>query len=260
MAFLQVNYMSRALNRATNFNAFIPMDTFENSEQVKSTKPMRALYLLHGYTGGQFDWTCGARIQELSSKHNVAVFMPCGNNSFYLDDENKRELFGEYVGYELIKYTRGIFQLSNKREDTIIGGLSMGGYGAIRNGLKYSENFGSIIALSSALIINNIANISPDFRDDVADYGYYTRIFGDLNQLQVSDKNPEYLIRELKNKNMDVPNIYMACGTEDFLLKENRAFHEFLLDESISREYEEGAGEHSWDFWNQYIEKAFMVI
>ncbi len=256
MAFIQVNYTSKALNRMTSFNAFIPIDTFESPEQVKSTHPMKALYLLHGYTGGHFDWPCGARVQELSLKYNVAIFMPCGNNSFYLDDEDKKELFGEYVGRELVEYTRSLFHLSDKSEDTIIGGLSMGGFGAIRNGLRYANNFGHIFALSSALITDNIANVSPDYKDEVADYNYYTRVFGDLSKLKKSDKDPEFLVRTMKKRKTAFPHIYMACGTEDFLLKENRAFHSILLEEDIIHMYVESAGEHNWDFWNRCLELA----
>lgn len=78
--------------------------------------------------------------------------MPSGENRFYLDDEKSGELYGEFIGKELVEFTRKLFPLSDKREDTFIAGLSMGGYGAIRNGLKYAENFGCVIGLSAALV------------------------------------------------------------------------------------------------------------
>ncbi|MNO08549.1 hypothetical protein D3C81_2312620 [compost metagenome] len=49
----------------------------------------------------------------------------------------------------------------------------------------------------------------------------------------------------------------MACGTEDFLLRENREYHAFLKDQGIEHTYVEGPGTHDWNFWNEYIEKAF---
>ena len=204
------------------------------------------------------DWVCGSKIQELSLIHNTAVFMPSGENNFYLDDVDKGELYAEYVGDELVEFTRKMFPISNKREDTFIGGLSMGGYGAIRNGLKYSHNFSRIIALSSALITHNIAGIPVDFKDPIADYKYYRRVFGDLNELLGSDKDPEALITSLKKEKAAIPQIYMACGTEDFLLKENRSYHEFLTSEDVEHTYVEGPGVHDWNFWNEYIEKAIL--
>ncbi|HEY8363160.1 MAG TPA: alpha/beta hydrolase-fold protein [Tissierellaceae bacterium] len=259
MALLQVNFASKTLRKIVVFCATIPLDTIEEPmEERQERKPLKAVYLLHGYTGHYMDWVWGSRIVELSQKYNIAVFMPSGENSFYLDDEDKGEFFGEFIGKELVEFTRRMFPISNKREDTFIGGLSMGGYGAIRNGLKYNETFGRIIALSSALIIRKIAGISSDFRDAIADYKYYRRVFGDLDQLIGSDKDPEALVLKLKDMNADIPKIYMACGTEDFLLAENREFYNFLVKEKIDVTYEEGPGAHDWKFWDEYIEKALI--
>ena len=158
----------------------------------------------------------------------------------------------------MIEFTRKMFHLSERREDTLIGGLSMGGYGAIRNGLKYSGNFGYIIALSSALITKGIEGIPPDYKNSIADYKYYTRVFGNLNQLSGSDKDPEALIINLRSNNISIPKIYMACGTEDFLINENRSYHSFLNSEGVDHTYVESPGIHDWTFWNEYIEKAIM--
>jgi len=257
MALIQINFLSKTLKKIVTFNALIPIDTIEApGEEMIEKKTMKSLYLLHGYSGNYTDWVSGTRIQKLSEIYNIAVFMPSGENSFYLDDIDKGELFAEYVGSELVEFTRKMFSLSDKRADTFIGGFSMGGYGAIRNGLKYSDTFGRIIALSSAIITKRIAGISRDYKDTVADYKFYTRVFGDLNQLLGSDKDPEALIIDMKKKNVSIPKIYMACGTEDFLINENRAYRDFLISEDIDLTYEEGQGEHDWSFWDQYIEKA----
>jgi S-formylglutathione hydrolase FrmB len=256
MAFLQVNFFAETLKRQVCFNALVPVDTNEVSDPETVGKPMKSLYLLHGYAGNHMDWVCGTKIQELSQKYNIAVFMPSGENNFYLDDTDMGALYAEFIGRELVEFTRRMFHLSHKREDTFIGGLSMGGYGAIRNGLKYSESFGRIIALSSALIIKNIAGIPVDFKDPIADYSYYRRVFGDLNELIGSDKDPEALITGLIKRNAVIPKIYMACGTEDFLINENRDLHNFLVSQNVEHTYVEGSGVHDWTFWNEYIEKG----
>lgn len=259
MAFLQANFFSKSLKKQTTFNALVPLDQFEDPNQAQAQKrPMKALYLLHGYSGNFTDWVCGSNIQELSLKHNIAVFMPSGDNFFYLDDTQMGILYSEFIGNELVEFTRRLFPITGKREDTFIGGLSMGGYGAIRNGLKFSHNFSRIIALSSALITNNIAGMPVDFKDHVADYGYYSRVFGDLDKLLGSDKDPEALVSKMKKEGKQIPQIYMACGTEDFLLDENRRFHDVLNSEGIKHTYIESPGEHNWKFWNEYIEKAII--
>jgi putative tributyrin esterase len=259
MALLQVNFHSKALKRIATFNALVPLDALDAPGQPDRPKgPMKALYLLHGYTGNYTDWVCGSPVQELSEKHNIAMFMPSGDNFFYLDDTDMGALYAEYIGEELVEFTHKMFTLSGKREDTFIGGYSMGGYGAIRNGLKYAHRFGRIIALSSAFIMDNIAGMSPEYKNPFADYNYYRRVFGDLDQLIGSDKDPEALIREKKKAGEPIPEIYMACGSEDFGVETNRKYHEFLNAEGIAHTYMESPGVHNWKFWNEYIEKAIL--
>ncbi len=260
MAILQVSYFSNAMSREVTFNALIPMDMRENNQSDRQ-KPMKSLYLLNGYSGSHTDWISFTRIRELSEKYHLAVFMPAGENSFYVDEEDRRSNHGEYVGNELVAYTRQLFPISTKREDTFIGGLSMGGFGAIRNGLKYSENFSRIIALSSAIMTYKIKNAKPGFVDaGGGDYKYFTSVFGDLSKLEGSDNDPEALLRNLKQTNQPIPNIYLACGTEDFLLDVNHLFRDFLSHEGVDYTYVEGPGDHTWDFWDEYIEKALEWI
>ncbi|PZT55883.1 alpha/beta hydrolase [Paenibacillus silvae] len=259
MATVQVNFFSKSMRREVSFNALLPVDLPVipgQSETAIQQQPLKSLYLLNGYSGNQWDWITFTRIRELADRYRIAVFMPAGENHFYVDDEDKGELYGQYVGQELVAFTRELFPLSNQREHTFIGGLSMGGYGAIRNGLKYAEHFGGIIALSSAILPYKIANAEPGYSDGVADYKYFTRVFGDLSKLEGSDKDPEALVMQLKESGALIPNIYMACGTEDFLLDVNQRFRDFLLREHVPVTYTESAGVHNWDFWNDYITLA----
>ncbi|PQP80174.1 acetylesterase [Paenibacillus sp. PCH8] len=256
MAMIQVNFFSKSMRREVTFSALLPVDAPVIPGQADpgaNREPLKSLYLLNGYSGSNTDWISYTRIRELSDRYRIAVFMPAGENHFYVDDEDKGDLHGEYVGQELVEFTRSLFPLSTKREDTYIGGLSMGGYGAIRNGLKYAEHFGKIIALSSAILPYKIANAEPGYSDGVANYQYFKRVFGDLDQLTGSDKDPEALVMRLKEANTSIPDIYMACGTEDFLLDVNQRFRDFLHQENVSLTYIESAGVHNWDFWNDYI-------
>lgn len=257
MAMLQIQFFSQSLRREVMLSALIPLDGPPAQDQpAKELKPLKSLYLLHGYSGNHTDWLHFARIRELSDRYKVAVFMPAGENHFYLDDEEKGQLYGEFLGGELLAFTRSMFPLSNAREDTFIGGLSMGGYGALRNGLKYSEQYGKIIALSSALISYKIAGLAPGFKDGIADYNYYKRVFGDLNQLLGSDKDPEALVDQLKERGAAIPDIYMACGKDDFLLDVNRRFHDYLCQGDVPHIYKENKGIHDWNFWNEHIGPA----
>lgn len=257
MAILECNFMSKSIWRMVTFNAVIPtheIDSFNNNDDVEEIKAFKTLYLLHGITGNHTAWLSGSRIKSLAEDNNLAVIMPAGENSFYVDNPNGNK-FGEYIGEEIVNVTRAMFNLSKKREDTFIAGLSMGGYGALRNGLKYNETFSKIGAFSSALIIDEAVNSTDNEPFYFATKTYYESVFGDIAKLKGSDKDLEALILSLKENNKNIPEIYMACGTEDFLLQNNRKFKDFLKCEGINLNYEEGIGSHEWKFWDVHIEK-----
>ncbi len=255
MARLQIEYFSNALHRTTSFEMMIPNDSradlpWENS--VAASRPMSTLFLLHGYTGKAGNWVP----EGLPEKLNFAIVMPTAENSFYLDGEATGHAYQTMVGEELVDYVRKTFRLANGPEDTCIAGLSMGGFGALHTGLAYPDRFGKIGALSSALIVHEIATFRPGQGNSVANYEYYRSCFGDLSTVLERDVNPEVLARKLKAAGAKIPDIYMACGTEDFLIEPNRAFHRFLEEEGIAHEYRESKGVHDMVFWREYIEKV----
>ena len=90
--------------------------------------------------------------------------MPSGENKFYVNNEYTCERFSDFIGEELVEVTRKMFHLSDKKEDTYIAGLSMGGYGAIVNGFKFNNTFGYVAGLSSALILDDVLSELDDIR------------------------------------------------------------------------------------------------
>lgn len=214
------------------------------------------MFLLHGYTSGSGEWYYESSIRFLAEKYNLAVVFPNAENSFYLNGDATGRNFCDFVGSELVEYMRKTFGLAQSEEDTFIGGLSMGGFGALHTAFAFPENFGKTIAMSSALIVHEIAGMKPGQDNGVANYEYYRCCFGDLDKVEESDANPETLLLRLKREGRKIPDIFMVCGTEDFLLEKNRAFHRFLLQEEIPVFYEESAGSHNMMFWNAKLEPA----
>jgi putative tributyrin esterase len=259
MASLQATFYSKALRRLAAFHAFLPVDPMDDRTPT-AKRPLRTLYLLHGLHGISSDWAYGSRAQELSFRFGMAIVMPTGENSFYLDDEEKAELFGEFTGKEIVEFTRSMLPLSDRREDCFLGGYSMGGFGAIRNGLKYSGTFGGVVALSSALITRTVAAMKPGYKSDIADYPYYRRVFGEPEALLGSDRDPEALVDGLLASSRPFPKLYLACGTEDFLIQENRAFHGFLEGRGVRHRYVESPGAHDFKYWDEHLEKALAWI
>ncbi len=262
MSLFRTTFFAQSIMKQTNINVVLPNDV--PPEMLQGNKhyerPAKTLMLLHGFSGNSDDWLLGSQVQEMALKYNLAIIMPSGDNSFYLDAKGIGNKYGTYVGVELLEFCRNVFHLSDKAEDTFIGGLSMGGFGALHTGLKYPEKYSKIFALSSALIVNNIKSIKPGFVDPIADYDYYEHVFGTLSELDQSENNPEYLVEIRQSRKEKIQPIYMACGTDDFLIRENREFRDFLISKAIDLTYRESPGIHDWKFWNDNLEPAIRWL
>jgi putative tributyrin esterase len=254
MALLQVNFNSATLHRKVPMQVILPSDA-----EIGSGGPFKTLYLLHGLFDNCLAWTSNTRIERWAMERNLAVVMPSAENSFYVDMPYGSSCFGDfgaYVGQELVVMTRKMFRLSLKRVDTFIAGLSMGGFGALRNGLKYDDTFGYIACLSGAIHIFEYPFDEPE-RNVIGE----DACFGDIRAAALTDRNPRVAAEamfERKKASGDTafPKVYIACGTEDYLLTANRIFADFLKSNGVDVTYEEGPGMHDWDFWDTYIQRV----
>ena len=257
MALLQMNLMSESLMRTVNVNVILPADKLPLPGALrKDARPYKTLYLLHGILGSQIDWLSGTNIQRWAEEKDLAVVMPAGENGFYLDREAAHALYGEFIGKELVELTRAMFPLSHRREDTFLAGLSMGGYGALRNGLKYHENFGYIAGLSSANIVEGIEDRTDDVQAFFASRSFAESFLGDLSKVKNSDKDIKWLAEQLSSAGAERPKVYLACGTQDDLLNRNRDLRDALRGYGFAVTYQEAPGGHDWDFWNSQIKQV----
>lgn len=262
MATGRMEFHAGSLMQHTNFSFVFPNDV--EMEEVRDLRHYERepynLILLHGLTGTDTDWLYGGNAQQIAIQYNLNVFMPTTGNSFYLDHGYPGENYCEFVGKELPEYIQSTFGVDLKRENTLIGGLSMGGYGAVHIALSYPEDFCACVALSSAIHVEDMAAAIGRGEEDVLPLEMAKRIFGGPEQLLSSDSNPWVQLRDLKKAGKPIPYFYLACGTEDELCGANRSFAEFLEAEGAEHCYEEGPGRHDWFFWNEYLDRGIGQV
>ena len=254
MALIQVNYLSKALFRTVPVNVIIPSDkiSFETMDYLPAPEGgYPTLYLLHGLLGNYTDWVSGTRIQRWAEDAGLAVVMPSGDNSFYVNGQTANNDYGDFIGEELPRVMRQMFPLSRRREDTFIAGLSMGGFGAIRNGMKHAETFSRIAGLSAAIHF-----FDPNY-DSVAGE---ESAFGSLSEAAKTDKNHHVVLEQLKARvaagEVDAPQFYLACGTQDSLMGVNRSFRADIEAAGFDVTWDEEDRGHDWDFWDSQIRKV----
>lgn len=258
MSNLTIRFFSNSLLRYATFRMIIPNDKRDGaySDNEYSHRNMKTLFLLHGYTGDAENWVP----EYLCEKYNFAVVIPSGENSFWLDGISTGHRFCSFLGKDLLNYVRNTFGLADSRDETYIMGLSMGGFGALHTALFYPEHFGKAAGLSSALMVHEVAEMTEGGCNNVANYEYYRECFGEPTKVLESENNPEYLAKKIKREGKPMPELFMACGTEDFLLENNRQMHRFLESENIAHIYEEAPGKHDMEFWSKYTEKFIPLM
>jgi len=258
MAYLQCSFYAKSLMRTVDITMVLPTDKvlFGSGYTPQPTR-FKTLYLLHGIFGSCHDWVNGTRIVPWAQNRNLVVVMPSGENRCYVDGPAPCDNFSKFIGEDLVEFTRRSFPLSDRREDTFIGGLSMGGYGAICNGLKYSQTFGAIAALSSSMMTDRVQQATDDSPTLIGNRKYYESIFGDLNKLKGSGNDPYELVKRCLADSRPIPELYLACGTGDPLaLPDNQKFDAFLTENGVAHTFVTGPGGHDWTFWDTYIAKA----
>ena len=105
MAVIRSEYFSQTMVGFRSFTAVLPIDLppADGARRCYVPGPWPTLYLLHGYAGGRNDWLRNSPIEELAVRYGLAVIMPDGDNSFYLDNPETGVYCGEMIGRELVE-------------------------------------------------------------------------------------------------------------------------------------------------------------
>lgn len=255
MAWLQVNFYSNVLSQPVPLQILIPADYAE----PRGNRKWKTLYLLNGYFGSCAEWLLNGDAAAVSQEYDLCIVMPSGNNDFYVNAPCGARDNSRFLSEELVEFTRRLLPLSSEREDTILGGLSMGGFGTLYNCFAHSDVFGHGIALSSALVLekDGLERLTDEENFMGVSKGYYRDVFGeDVMSLPESNQNPRVVAEWMLKENRPVPDLYIACGKNDMLKHANRAFCARLDELNIPYTYEEGPGTHEWGFWKPYLRRG----
>ena len=240
MALAKIRFFSKELGMCVTCSAILPQD-----REPEAARPAPVLWLLHGAEGNYSDWVRRTNIERYVRPYGLAVIMPSAHNSCYTDMAHGMRFYS-YIAKELPARLPGMLNLSTKREENFIAGLSMGGAGSMMIGLSRPEKYSAIGCLSSGAV-----NLLSTFRKT----NRFMLAFGDgpkAGTYQDPFGNAERILRE----KLPCPRIYHACGDRDFLLPDARRARDFfsaLPGNPFDYQYAEDPGAHTWDFWDEHI-------
>ena len=238
MAFCQVHWSSSVLRKKVGMNVLLP----EGGEP-----PFPVFYLLHGLSDDFTVWHRRSRIEWYTEALPLAVVMPDGYRGFYTNNESGPD-YATFMARELPAFVERNFPVLRTREGRCIGGLSMGGYGALRLGLGYPDRYCSVTSHSGAVMIGS-GPVDTDRMDD----DELVRVFG---RDPAGSEHDLLHLAERAQADGPLPRLRIDCGAEDFLIESNRQFHHRLEELDVPHEYEEFPGAHTWDYWDEHVQDA----
>ena len=224
---------------------------------VPDPKPMgelplqkrKVLYLLHGLSDNGSAWQRYTNIETIARQYGLVVVMPSIGRSFYTDQPNGQQYF-TFLMEELPQYLKAVFGLDPGKEDTLIAGNSMGGFGAFKAALNYPDRFAAAASLSGVLSLE-ILKLNPEDPR----YQEFTHIFGDLAQLAGTPHDTIVWLQKAAQHPENLPSLYMACGQQDDLFPLNEMFYGAAQKMGVPVRYEKENGGHTWLFWEKFIQR-----
>ena len=251
-----VQFESRLVGAPLPYNVILPADYRDAPSKAKRYP---VLYLLHGLAGSAGDWVSPrARLADHAARYPFIVVVPEGRNAWYTDSATvPAEKFESYIVEELIPDVDGRFRTVASREGRAVAGLSMGGYGALKFGLKHPGLFAFAGSMSGAL---GAASWIPDESLPAFARPSIARVYGPADTETRKANDIFRLVRELTpERTKALPFLYLDCGTEDFLIGNNRDFSALLLEKKVPHEYRQLPGGHSWPYWDRQVQEILRL-
>jgi S-formylglutathione hydrolase FrmB len=248
-------------------------------------------YYLHGLSGTETDWISKGSIDATADSlfahgtPEMIIVLPDGDDGWYTTWTTQvrfrtcadtirseaadrycvnRERYDEYIAHDVVRHIDAHYRTRADRDNRGIGGLSMGGYGALSIAMHYADVFGAAASHSGVLspMYSGPKPFAPPARyastvDELhqvasAYWSRYTLFWGtDLERWRAAD--PAHIAEAMKRRGQHMPSIFFDCGRDDPFIEQNRALDAELTRLGISHSFAEWPGAHTWRYWSTHV-------
>lgn len=228
-----MQFRSKALGRHVTYTVLLP-----DGKDV-APGPYPVLYQLHGASDDHTTWLRQSNLVRHVAGLPLIVVLPDGALSRWAN-VGPVDRYEDFLMDDLATHLRETFPVRDGK--WAIGGLSMGGYGALRLGLKHADRFCSVWAHSSAIWTR------AELEERLAQRNQTATDLADLDCYALAQR--------LDPRTM--PRLSFDCGVDDSLIEQNRRFHTFLVEKQLPHTYREHPGAHTWDYWDTHVREALQ--
>lgn len=254
--FLTIAFESKLVGKTLPYTVLLPLDY---DKPAARGKRYPVLYLLHGLFGHFDNWITRTKLPEYAANYSMIIVTPEGNDGWYTDSASvPTDKYETYVMQELIPDVEHRYRAIETREGRAIAGLSMGGYGALKFGVKHPESFIFVGSMSGAL--GAAAWTEKDLRGLEVIWKTLLLVFGPENSPIRQSNDVNKLYGEVPASRIAaLPYVYLDCGTQDPLLSSSRSLAAVLFERKIPYEYRELPGTHAWPYWDAQVQEVLRI-
>lgn len=222
---------------------------------LQNIQDVPIVILLHGVYGSSWCWPLKAGVHLIAQKmikdgliRPMVLAMP--SDGLWRDGSG---FLPHKVGYDYEKWIVEDVPNAVKQEIIItsaesplfITGLSMGGYGALRIGARYTPLFKAFSGLSSITEFEQLSN-------------WYEN--NDISEIAANVSHQSSVLETMLNNKNNLPSFLFDCGKDDIQIEANRKLHADLSANNITHSYNEYPGEHTWSFWREHIGEHLLFF
>ncbi len=228
------DFYSPLLKKIEPYRIYLPANYHTSQERYP------VLYMLHGYSGKVDEWMWYGifdRYEELLAKNQVKsyiIVLPCGEQEYWVDHPNDGLRWGDYMAHEVVAHIDGNYRTIPLKESRAIGGLSMGGNGALQIAMNYPDIFGIVGAHS------------PTMRT----FDQKIPWWGDLNWFLAHD--PVAMVKT--NQSITQVKLWVDDGNDDKVWRPRvLQMKQNLDDRKINYVWQSWAGDHDASYWRAHV-------
>ena len=246
-------FKSTVLDKKVRYIVCLP----ENYYDSENLYPV--IFMLHGFDGEGSNWIqlahAGRTVDSLEKTGvlpPVILIMPDAGNSYYINNYDHSLRYEDFLINEFLPFVNSAYRVKPGKDNHVLMGLSMGGYGAVVLGIKHPDHFGSVAAFSAAVRTDSMMKNLSDVRYNLL----FKNVFGPapthearLTQ-QWKENSPYYLVSNANAPDLRQIHWYIECGTEDSLFPASQALDQLFSRYYIGHKFVARPGEHNWNFWH----------
>lgn len=248
-----VSLQSKILERSVPYCVLLPP-----SFDTEKTRRYPVLYLLHGlgdneqmliHSGGM------NLVEDLSEQRQIGEFLivtPSGDASFYINSRDGKRRYEDFFVQEFMPSVEKKYRARPGRTSRGIGGISMGGYGALHIAFRHPQLFGAV-GTHSAALIEKLPNIKAQDSRQISRLRVLGGAFGSPFDPAFWSSNDPLTIAHTAN--LAGLKIYFDCGSEDEYGFEAgaAALDKLLTARHIPHEFHLYPGGHNWIYFAEHL-------